>query len=264
MKKGNASYRARGFLSRVKEASKEKGIRYVALAGVNRMRRMVIDSFWCYYYSLFKSWSTFTFQGKNYKYFYHRYNTTWRNERAVEIPIIWHIVKTCEWRSVLEVGNVLSHYFTVNHDIVDKYEKAEGVISQDVTEIRPSKKYDLIISISTLEHVGWDENPGDHRILHESKKITYTIDVLKRLLTSKGEIVVTLPLGYNPYLDKLLKSGEIKFDDRFYLKRISKDNRWIEVSWKDVERLKYNGLIPSANGLIIGVIKSENKIKPAP
>lgn len=120
----------------------------------------------------------------------------------------------------------------------------------------PRKKYDLIISISTLEHVGWDENPSDHRVLHEPEKIIRAIDNVKGLLNLNGKIVVTLPLGYNPYLDKLLKSGKIKFDSRFCMKRISKDNRWIETGWKDVEDSKFNSPFPYANGLVIGIMEN--------
>jgi hypothetical protein len=42
-------------------------------------------------------------------------------------------------RNVLEVGNVLSHYFPVHHDVLDKYEKAKGVINEDVVEFSPAK-----------------------------------------------------------------------------------------------------------------------------
>jgi len=51
---------------------------------------------------------------------------------------------------------VLSHYFAVKHDIVDKYEIAPSVVNEDLVNFKPGKKYDLIVSISTLEHVGWD------------------------------------------------------------------------------------------------------------
>jgi SAM-dependent methyltransferase len=156
---------------------------------------------------------TFTFQGETYRYFYHKYNTTWRNERAVEIPIVWKIVKKYMDRNILEVGNVLSHYFSVNHDILDKYEKAKGVINQDVVNFSTAKKYDLIVCISTLEHVGWDETPREHM------KILHAIENLKKLLAPKGKIVITLPLGYNPELDKLLKNGKIHFTKRFCMRR---------------------------------------------
>ena len=59
-----------------------------------------------------------------------------------------------------------------------------------------------IVSISTIEHVGWDETPRG------LNKIPLALENLTGCLASGGEIVVTLPLGYNAYLDKLLKELE--------------------------------------------------------
>jgi cyclopropane fatty-acyl-phospholipid synthase-like methyltransferase len=191
----------------------------------------------------------FKFRGHVYKYFCNKYNTTWKNERVVEVPIVWEIVKNCHGK-ILEMGNVLSHYYAVTHDVVDKYEKAEGVINQDVVDFRTSERYDLIVSISTIEHVGWDESPKD------DKKILVAIDNLKKLLNPKGRIVVSMPIGHNPYLDNLLKEEKTGFTSRFYLKRISKDNRWIETDWKGVENSKYNNPYPFANGIVIGNIET--------
>lgn len=174
---------------------------------------------------------------------------TWRGERAVEVPIIWEIVKKHHGKRILEVGNVLSHYFSVNHDILDKYEKAEGVINQDVVDFQPSEKYDLIVSISTLEHVGWDEEPRD------PLKILRAIQNLKNLIASGGKMIVTLPLGYNSEMDKLLKEGKIHFTEQYYLKRISRDSKWIEVDWNDVWEAKFGSPFYAANGLIIGIIE---------
>ncbi len=82
------------------------------------------------YYKIFDPLKTFEFQGNTYKYFYHWYNTTWNNERAVEIPIVCKIINENIEDNILEIGNVLSHYFNIEHDIVDKYEKADGVINR--------------------------------------------------------------------------------------------------------------------------------------
>jgi len=59
-----------------------------------------------------------------------------------------------------------------------------------------------IVSISTIEHMGWDETPRD------PKKIPLALENLIECLVPGGEIVVTLPIGYNTYLDKLLKELE--------------------------------------------------------
>jgi cyclopropane fatty-acyl-phospholipid synthase-like methyltransferase len=185
--------------------------------------------------------------GKTHRYF----DTvkTWYNERAIEIPIVMEMVRKYQGTNILEIGNVLSNHVRFEHDILDKYETAKGIINEDVVDFRPEKRYDLIVSISTLEHVGWDEKPRDNM------KIPRAIENMKALITSRGGmIIITLPLGYNSALDKLLKDGIIRFSKQYHLVRISKGNEWKESSWEDVQVAKYNTPLPFANGLIIGII----------
>ncbi|TXT62869.1 MAG: hypothetical protein BAJALOKI3v1_480012 [Promethearchaeota archaeon] len=196
-----------------------------------------------------KDWK-FTFDDEKYKYFHHLYNTTWENERAVEIPIIKKIFDNYRENRILEVGNVLSHYFDLNHDVIDKYEMNPEIINMDIIDYNPQKNYELIISISTLEHIGYDEKP------RKPRKIFRVINHLKKLLASKGKMIVTIPIGYNPYLDYYLKNNLIKFDQTFFLKRISKDNRWKQV--KNINIIidaEFGEPFPNANGLFIGCIK---------
>ncbi len=241
-------------LSKIRRISKQKGIRYLPAAAYRKIRVKAVTSFEYNYFKFFKSEQPFMFQGKKLKYFYHKYNTTWRNERAVEIPIVWDKVKNFQG-TILEVGNVLSNYFPIQHDIVDKYEKANGVTNEDVTEISTSKKYDLIVSISTLEHVGWDEDPRKQFALNEKQKIAQSVDKLKTLLNPMGKIVATVPVGYNPNLDTLLRNNQTGFDKIFCLKRVSKDNRWVEAQWKDIANSKFNSPFPFANGLVVGIVE---------
>lgn len=202
-----------------------------------------------FYYRFLNSGKKFKFCGKDYYYFYSRYSATWIGERVVEIPIIWSFVKKYSGKRILEIGSVLSHYFPINHDMVDKYEKGKRVINGDVVDFYSSEAYDLIISISTLEHVGWDEHP------REPLKILKAIKNLKNLLALKGILVITLPLGYNPYLDKLLKERKINFTKLYCLKRISANNEWMQVEWKDIVNARYDDPFPFANGLVIGIIE---------
>ena len=189
------------------------------------------------------------FEGETYRYFCRWYNTTWLNERAVETPVVWKLVNKQEGKNILEIGNVLSHYFPVKHDIVDKYENAKGVINQDVVEFQPNRKYDLIVSISTLEHVGWDEKPRD------PTKILKAFERLQALLSQKGRMIVTLPIGFNSDLDNLLKFNKIRFTRQFCFRRISKSNIWREVKWGDLRTLKNEEPFHQANGLVIGILE---------
>jgi hypothetical protein len=235
-------------LEKFSTKTKERGIYYSIRVAIRRIQNLTTTVIQLYLYKILGP-KTFTFQGRNYSYFYNAYNRTWENERVIEVPIIWQIVKHCVGRKILEVGNVLSHYFPVDHDILDKYEKANGVINQDVVDFSPQKKYDLVVSISTLEHVGWDEKPK------EPYRVLRAIDNLKNLLASNGRIVVTIPVGYNAELDRLLRNGAIDFSEMSCLKRTSSYNNWVETGGNALCQVKYDFSIPSANAVVILVFR---------
>ena len=168
---------------------------------------------------------TFKFNGNRYKYFEHEYNKTYSNERVIEVPIIWKIVEENKDKKILEVGNVLSHYFNVSHDIVDLEEKYENVINKDIRKYKPNKLYDLIVSISTLEHIEGNKK--------ETKEL---FNNLLKLLTPGGKLIVTLPLGTNLMLDKFLKNGDISFQNMYCFERVSVVNDWKERYWEDIKK----------------------------
>ncbi|HET9180361.1 MAG TPA: hypothetical protein VFQ24_18545 [Terriglobia bacterium] len=192
--------------------------------------------------------SRFTFRGQTYRCFWHRYNATWRNERAIEIPIARSFLAGIPPDQVLEIGNVLSHYGPVSHEVVDKYEQAEGVRNQDVCDLKSNKKYTLILSISTLEHVGWDEEPRDET------KAPRAIENLQRLLAPGGRLVVTIPVGYNPPLDRMIADGRISFSWHAYLKRSPRRNQWREVSGAEVRNSEYDRQTNCAHVLFVGTV----------
>lgn len=222
------------------------------MAGVSGVRKVLHEvkvSALFGYYRTFKAGRTIEFQGHTYPYLYRRYNLTVRNERAVEVPIFAHLVNQYPADRVLEVGNVLAHYFPVSHDRLDKYEQAPGVINADVVDFQPGKNYDLIVSISTLEHVGWDEQPRD------PTKLLRAIANLQSLLVPGGTLAISLPLGYNAEVDRLVRSRALPFTSEGYLKR-GADNVWREVGWHEVQGADYNYHIPTANGLVVGTIEN--------
>jgi SAM-dependent methyltransferase len=197
------------------------------------------------YHRRFRSGRSFTVRGVDYPYFYHPYNETYRNERAVEIPLVWAIVRGAAPERVLEVGNVLGHYFPVRHRVVDKYERASHVENIDVLDVGPPRSYDLIVSISTLEHTGYNERPL------EPDKPWRAIRHLQRCLAPGGRLVVTLPMGYNPHLDGMLREGRIPLDDPMCLRRISAGNSWREAAWEDIRDARYRHPYHNANGVLI-------------
>ncbi len=175
---------------------------------------------------------TFQFQGTTLRYFAHPYNATWRSERAVEIPLARHFLAQVAGGTGLEVGNVLSHYGAIDHLVVDKYEASPGVVNRDVAELDSPEPLDFVISISTLEHVGWDEEP------REPEKVGRAITRLRGLLAPAGRMFVTCPLGYNPHLDALVRAGTLYPATEGFLRRASPTaGPWQEVAgatiWAD-------------------------------
>lgn len=188
---------------------------------------------------------TFTFDGATLEYLYHRYNMTWACERCVEIPVGRHYVRQYEGRNILEVGNVLSHYGPVSHDIVDKFERGAGIINEDVTTLAGTKTYDLIVSISTFEHVGFD-----YVAEHSNGGVPGAIAGCRRLLTSGGKIVITVPVGYNPQLDEQIRSGGLGASREIYFTRVGR-LEWKTAAKRDALVCRYGSPFPYANAILV-------------
>ena len=197
----------------------------------------------------YRSRWTFEFEGRQYQYFYHPYNLAWRNERAVEVPIAMGFLEAHDGESVLEIGNVLPHYFETDHDVVDKYEIAPGVTNVDAVEFDSGKKYDLIICISTLEHIGWDETPRD------PARPQAALENLRRLLAPGGELVITVPVGLKPAVDRLLSGPDNPFGRTMALKRARWTNMWKQVPVAEAWGTPYSRLSFRAGAVIVGSLE---------
>jgi len=136
---------------------------------------------------------TFTLWGDEHRYFDHPYNTTLLNDRAVEVPVALRFVEHQVGVGV-EIGNVLSHYTTVSHRVVDRWEEAPGVENIDVFDVRGP--FDWIVAVSTLEHVRKDEPDQG-----APWAAVTAVEHLRHQLAPGGELLVTVPFGQNPYLD---------------------------------------------------------------
>ena len=165
-------------------------------------------------------------------------------------PMVW---KQKEFNANVLI--VLNDIVRRLNDVILKSDKAmrdvRVDINIDIVEFSSEKRYDLIASISTLEHVGWDEEKKD------SQKIICAIQKLRNHLKPYGILVATLPLGYNINMDRLFSENNIQFDERYYLKRVSEDNIWKQVDWNCVKDSKYGAPFPYANGLVIGIAHKE-------
>ncbi|HUS34794.1 MAG TPA: hypothetical protein VM680_05540 [Verrucomicrobiae bacterium] len=195
---------------------------------------------------------TFGYKGEDLPYVYHRYNMTWASERCVEVPIGRWWASRFDTRAVLEVGNVLSHYGPVQHQILDKFEKGAGVMNEDIVTFRPSNKYELIFSISTFEHIGFDDEAEGS----SATKILEAIEACRSLLALSGVLVITIPINYNPELDALIAENRLPSTDRAFLFRRGYTD-WVETDQASALKARYKAPFPYANAIMVAEFASK-------
>ncbi len=240
-------------LNKLRRLYKEGGVHFIFTKSLEITARGARNALRTIYFKA-SSAGTFNFNGNALKYFRHNFNLAYDNERTVEIAVVSAFLKSLGTQAkILEVGNVLSHYGFRNavRDVLDKYDPAQHVINEDVISFRPAKKYDAIICISTLEHVGWDEEVRD-----PLKIVTAVGNLSENCLAPGGCMLVTIPLGYNTYFDDQLAEGAGYFTEKYFLKRISSDNKWLQVDYSDVAGSKFGQPFNNANAMCIGIVRA--------
>jgi hypothetical protein len=194
---------------------------------------------------------TFVFDGETLQYFYAKYNITWVTERVLEVPIGLRFLELAGAENALEVGNVLGHYIPVRHTVLDKFERGEKIINEDIVTFNPGRTYDLIVSISTFEHIGYEDD-GDP----DAEKIRNAIAACQRLLSSNGKLIVTVPFGYNPYMDRYIAEDKIKPDRAWFFEKTSKLD-WKETTKEAALKRKYAKPYPFANAIMVAEFRSK-------
>ena len=241
-------YEKKGFRSRFSEALGEGRL----LKSIENFVQLDVFVPYIKYYAIKLNYSIvhryFILSGKKYRYCLKRHMSV-DNERAIEIPYSRSFISKNNARNLLEVGNVLSNYFDVCHDIVDKYETREGIINKDITNYSTWKRYALIIAISTVEHVGYDE---PKKVKGKAAK---AIRNMIRLLSEDGKLIITVPLNYNPEIDELLVNESIRFSEKHFMKRCSWLNSWKETSQAEALKCKYGSRYGAANAMALLVYR---------
>ena len=194
-------------LDRAARVLRERGTRATAARAADEVRARVEES-----RLRRRGPQRFVVDGVEHTQLVHRYNRTWRNERTVEVPLATTFLDRCEGPA-LELGNVLANYGRTGHVVVDKYERHPGVLNVDIVDYRPAGRFGAIVALSTLEHVGWDEEPRD------SSKIPQALRHLRSLLLPSGRLLVTCPISYNPHLDRLIAGGVLGPERQSFLVR---------------------------------------------
>jgi hypothetical protein len=222
-----------------------------AEGGIGKVLTQSVEKLYVYaatpVHRVWRAGRTFRFQGREYPYFCDNYNATWRNERGVEVALALAFLQRRAPGRTLELGNVMPYYTSFAHDVVDKYEPTPGVLNLDILDYRPSALYDTVLTISTLEHIGWDEPK------REKNKALEAIEKIKSLTHESGRLFVTFPLGHNAFLDEHLAAGRVDLPNMGFLKRVSAGNDWEETTLEGVLGAKYNSPYRAANALCVAM-----------
>ncbi len=59
-------------------------------------------------------------------------------------------------------------------------------------------------------------------------------------------------MGYNPYLDKLIRTRKLDTQKQFFLKRVSRD-KWVESDLYTVKNSKFNDPYYGGNAIMTGI-----------
>ena len=166
----------------------------------------------------------------------------WRTERGLELALAARAVAGVAPADVLEVGNVLAPAGLADgHTIVDKYEVGPGVLNVDIVDFEPDRRFRLAVCVSTLEHVGWDEEPRDPDKAGEA---------LDRIATLADGLFVTIPVGHHRALEDRFVTGP--FDDVVLAVRTSRTARWEPRPLAERGSIRYGEPYACGNGVLIG------------
>jgi len=98
-----------------------------------------------------------------------------------------------------------------------------GAINADVMTWKPEKPVDLLISISTIEHIGVGKYKRAARV-----RPSGVLARFRSFLAPEGRAVVTAPTGYNRGLDRALREGTLGANKMWFM-RVRLDR--IPVEW---------------------------------
>ena len=189
----------------------------------------------------------FFLNGEKYEYFL-AYGSRGLNERIVELPLVCKYIQEHIGKNILEVGSIFTLLLGDVFDAVDLTEKGENIINVDIAHYKPNKKYDLILSLSTIEHFGH----GDYGDEKDPIKLKKALKHIISLLSDEGTFFATAPIGWNLQLDGLIRRKQLPFQDIYFMKRIS-SGVWKQVDLNGALEAKYNYPYPNANAIMIGV-----------
>ena len=155
-------------------------------------------------WTLAGSHGDFELDASDYRYLYDRHKFTWLTERAVEVPVAQALVdQHAPDRRARDRQRALA--LPPAAALGRRQVRAgPGVLNRDVLDLGGLGRFDLIVAISTLEHVGLGRAARAIRQRHSAPS-----RCCAALLAPEGLLAITVPVGYNTAFDAALRSGQV-------------------------------------------------------
>ncbi len=135
-------------------------------------------------------------------YFHHPYCQTWNTEREIEIAIALRWLERNP-QDVVEVGAVMPYYQdNVKHEVIDPYDPKATI--RDFMENQDLMLMN-VLCISTIEHIGTTDYATNERQNIVDKNAA--INALKQILDDGENCLISIPIGYNHFLDSWLEEN---------------------------------------------------------
>jgi hypothetical protein len=194
----------------------------------------------------------FTFRGRKYECFCHRYNCGFpparMTERALELALADRWLEPVESDRVIETGAVTPYYWPRRvSTVVDPYDPHPLVTHrQSLFEVDLSDRD--VLAISTLEHIG----VGDYGPVGAAET---PVSAFEKIFRESRRFLITVPYGFNAAVDATFFAG-FPFPPDVnvtYMVRSEHGNDWHEAP-ATAAAIPYGRCHPdvhSANGLLI-------------
>ncbi|HVM57783.1 MAG TPA: class I SAM-dependent methyltransferase [Gaiellaceae bacterium] len=199
----------------------------------------------------------------------------WSDERAIEIP--WCLARYDGEKRVLDVGYAFAEpaYLAGLAALGTRELVGVDLAEAEVPGLRPvvadvrslpfdDGSFDLVLCVSTLEHVGRDTaiyavdapraDDGDEAALRE----------LHRVLAPGGRLLATVPTGVEEdlgwqvqrppreWIARFERSGWLVYEDELYLHAA---DGWRTASLAEVESVAYGGAGPGAGAILLAELR---------